>query len=57
MILIGWIFILLIAISLYFDWKKKQGEEHKSKEYIRNFKVISLFVFFAVGICVFGMLN
>ena len=57
MILIGWIFILVIAISLYFDWKKKQGEEHKSKEYIRNFKVISVFVFFAVGICVFGMLN
>ena len=57
MIVIGWIFILLIAISLYFDWKKKQGEEYKSKKYIRNFKVISVFVFFAVGTCIVGILN
>ena len=57
MILIGWIFILLIAISLYFDWKKKQGKEYKSEKYIRNFKVISVCIFFAVGTCVVGILN
>jgi len=57
MILIGWIFILLVAISLYFDWKKKQGKEYKSKKYIRNLKVISVCVFCAVGTCVVGILN
>ncbi len=57
MILIVWIFILLILIGLYFDWKQKRGTGNTSKKYIRNYKIIAVCLFIAIGTCVVGMLN
>lgn len=57
MILIVWIFILLILIGLYFEWKQKRGRGHATKRYIRNYKIIAVCLFVAVGTCVVGMLN
>ena len=57
MILIVWIFILLILIGLYFDWKQKRGTGNTSKKYIRNYKIIAVCIFIAIGTCVVGMLN
>ena len=57
MILIVWIFILLILIGLYFEWKQKRGRGYPSKRYVRNYKIIAVCLFVAIGTCVVGMLN
>ena len=54
MIPLVWIFILLIIIGLYFDWKQKKGKGYASKKYIRNYKIIAVCLFIGVGTCVSG---